>query len=167
MKCQFCQNPATVHLTDIINKKKRETHLCDACAREHNLIPDAKEELNVPALLQFLMSQAKTEQNKDDPLSVACPNCGLKYAQFRAQGRLGCPTDYEVFRSALEPLLERIHRHLRHQGKVPAHFRARKAEQEVAEWRRQLQEAVRAERFEEAARLRDLIRSTGDSLNES
>ncbi len=38
MKCQFCPNPATVHLTDIINQKKREMHLCDACAREPDLV---------------------------------------------------------------------------------------------------------------------------------
>ena len=40
MKCQICDNPATVHLTDFVNKKKRELHLCTKCARERNLIPE-------------------------------------------------------------------------------------------------------------------------------
>ena len=39
MKCMFCDSPATVHLTDIVNKKKREAHLCEECARERNLFP--------------------------------------------------------------------------------------------------------------------------------
>ena len=163
MKCQFCQNPATVHLTDIINKKKREVHLCEECARQHNLIPEAQQELNVPALLQFLMGQALGAKNQGDPNKVACPHCGIKYAQFRAQGRLGCPEDYEVFRAALEPLLERIHRHVRHAGKAPTRHRASRQQAELAELRQQLDEAVRDERYEEAARLRDRIRSMGNA----
>ena len=39
MKCQFCDNPATVHLTDIVNKKKREMHLCEACAASGTCCP--------------------------------------------------------------------------------------------------------------------------------
>lgn len=163
MKCQFCENPATVHLTDIINKKKREVHLCEECAREHHLIPDSQQELNVPALLQFLMGQALGAKSQGDPNSVACPHCGIKYAQFRAQGRLGCPEDYEIFRAALEPLLERIHRNVRHAGKAPTRFRALRQRAEAADLRRQLDEAVRDERYEEAARLRDRIRSMGNA----
>ena len=161
MKCQFCDKPAAVHLTDIINKKKREMHLCEGCAREHNLIPDAQQELNVPALLQFLMSQAEAAKSKSDPGGVACPECGMKYAQFRAQGRLGCPADYELFRSALEPLLERVHRHLRHVGKTPSRFRVQRREAELRRLHEELENAVRDERFEEAARVRDLIRTMG------
>ena len=161
MKCQFCQDPATVHLTDIINKKKREMHLCEECAREHNLIPDAQKELNVPALLEFLMGEARAKKSKGDPNAVVCNHCGLKYAQFRAQGRLGCPADYDVFRAALEPLLERIHRHLRHVGKVPGQHRATRGLVKIEELRMLVDVAVREERYEEAARLRDLIRSKG------
>jgi protein arginine kinase activator len=159
MKCQFCDNPAMVHLTDIIHKKKREMHLCEECAREHNLIPDQQQELNVPALLQFLISQTQAVKGQGDPNSAVCPECGLKYAQFRAQGRLGCPADYDVFRSTLEPLLERIHRQVRHVGKAPGRFRAQRRQAELKEMRQQLEQAVRDECFEEAARLRDRIRS--------
>jgi protein arginine kinase activator len=161
MKCHFCENPATVHLTDIINKKKRELHLCEACARENNLIPEPAQELNIPALLQFLLGQAQNELAKKGSDGTACPHCGIKYAQFRAQGRLGCPEDYEVFRAAIEPLLEKIHRHTRHSGKVPARFRGQRLEADRKELQGQLQEAVHEERFEDAARLRDQIRSMG------
>jgi protein arginine kinase activator len=136
-------------------------HLCEACARHHNLIPEPAQELNVPALLQFLLGQAQGELAKKASSSAECPHCGIKYAQFRAQGRLGCPEDYEIFRAAIEPLLEKIHRHTRHCGKAPACFRAKRREDNQRELRRQLQEAVRDERFEDAARLRDEIRSMG------
>jgi protein arginine kinase activator len=40
MKCMFCDRQATVHLTDIVNKKKRQAHLCEECARERGLLPE-------------------------------------------------------------------------------------------------------------------------------
>jgi protein arginine kinase activator len=161
MKCQFCDNPATVHLTSIINKTKREVHLCENCAQKHNLSSPVQQELNVNALLQFLTGQTPAgtvEQNQND---LICPNCGIKYAQFRAVGRLGCPQDYEVFRDSLEPLLQRIHRSTRHPGKTPGRQRNRAQGMRRQALLDELQGAVREERYEEAARLRDQIRSMG------
>jgi protein arginine kinase activator len=86
---------------------------------------------------------------------LTCPACGLKYAAFRADGRLGCPDDYDAFRPALEPLLERIHRGTRHGGKAP---RAAALRAELSELRGQLAAAVEAENYEDAAELRDRIR---------
>jgi len=32
MKCERCNKPATIHLTEIQGGKKIEKHLCEACA---------------------------------------------------------------------------------------------------------------------------------------
>ena len=162
MKCQICDNPATVHLTDIVNKKKRELHLCEKCARERNLIPEQPgPQLDLKALLNLLMhpfppggQPAAGEDVIEQPVTEACEICGLTLAEFKAEGRLGCPHDYESLRAALEPLLERIHRSTGHTGKAPRAVR-------VQEWKKQMQAAVAAEDYEEAARLRDLIRCSG------
>jgi protein arginine kinase activator len=160
MKCQFCDNPATVHSTEIVNKKKWEVHLCEACARKHNLFNDqAVPQIDLKALLNLLVGPFQLHHpTAHDPAALTCPACGLQYAEFRAEGRLGCPADYDAFRSALEPLLERIHRSLRHAGKAPRTFRRQAREAELRELGKQMQAAVAAERYEEAARLRDLIR---------
>jgi protein arginine kinase activator len=157
MKCQFCDSPATVHLTDIVNKKKREMHLCERCARKHNLIPDQPTpHVDLKALLGLLVGPfAQPHPATADPAALTCPTCGLQYGEFRASGRLGCPDDYDAFRATLGPLLERIHRASAHAGKTPR-AAARKAE--LADLRRRLAAAVGAEHYEEAARLRDLIR---------
>jgi protein arginine kinase activator len=159
VKCQICESPATVHLTDIVNKKKRELHLCERCARERNLIPEQPgPQLDLKALLNLLMhpfpQSGQPEAGEDmieQPVTEACEICGLTLAEFKAEGRLGCPHDYESLRAALEPLLERIHRSTAHAGKAPRAVR-------VQEWKKQMQAAVAAEDYEEAARLRDLIR---------
>jgi protein arginine kinase activator len=79
--------------------------------------------------------------------------------EFKAEGRLGCPHDYTVFRDALLPLVERIHRAVRHQGKVPPSApRHAAAQAELRDLRHCLRRAVEAEAYEEAARLRDTIK---------
>jgi protein arginine kinase activator len=157
VNCQVCgSNPATVHLTDIVQGTKKETHLCQSCAENQQLLQH--QELNLPAILQTLIGQHVGPQ-ADELARLACPTCGIRYMEFRARGRLGCPHDYAVFRNGLEPLLQRIHRSARHIGKSPRHGGARPGHlAEVVELRRQLTAAVTAEAYEEAARLRDLLR---------
>lgn len=157
MKCQLCSNPATVHLTDIVNNQKRELHLCQSCAEAQQLVK--QQELNLPAILQSLIGQHVGPQT-DALARLTCPACGIKYMEFRAQGRLGCPHDYAVFRTGLEPLLQRIHRAARHVGKAPRRGVLSQARQaELVELRRRLQAAVETEAYEEAARIRDLLRN--------
>jgi protein arginine kinase activator len=157
VKCQVCgQNPATVHLTDIVQGKKKDTHLCQSCAEGQQLMQ--QQELNLPAILQTLIGQHVGPQ-ADELARLACPTCGIRYMEFRARGRLGCPHDYAIFRAGLEPLLQRIHRSARHVGKAPRHGAGPPERHEMlVELRRQLSAAVAAEAYEEAARLRDLLR---------
>jgi protein arginine kinase activator len=159
MKCQFCSNQATIHLTDIVGKKKRETHFCESCAREHKILPESKMDPQVPAILEFLFGSQTENAARTEHEDLDCPHCGMKYAQFRGEGRLGCPKDYEIFREQLEPLLTKIQRHMEHTGKVPASFRTGQRDRGLQSLRLQLQEAVTNENYEEAARLRDLIRN--------
>ena len=141
---------------EIVDGTKQEVHLCSGCAEKHHLIKPA--ELNLPAIIQALIGQ-HVGQLTDELARLTCPTCGIKYMEFRAEGRLGCPNDYEVFRAGLEPLLQRFHRAAQHKGKSPRRFPAYAALQtELLELRRQLQTAVEAEVYEEAARLRDLLR---------
>jgi protein arginine kinase activator len=156
VKCQSCSKPATVHLTDIVNGHKKETHLCQGCAEKQQLL--ANQELNLSAILQTVIGP-HLGQPADEVGRLTCPTCGIKYMEFKAEGRLGCPNDYQVFQAALRPLLERIHRSTRHVGKVPHNARRGAARQaELMELRRQLRRAVEAEAYEEAALLRDLLR---------
>jgi protein arginine kinase activator len=156
MKCQSCSSKATVHFTDIIKGDKKEVHLCQSCAEQKQLIKN--QELNFPAILQNLIGQ-HVGQLTDALARLTCPACGIKYMEFRAEGRLGCPNDYEVFRVGLEPLLQRLHRSLQHKGKTPRHGPSLgKTSAEVIELRNRLRKAVETEAYEEAAHLRDLIR---------
>lgn len=157
MDCQSCGKPATVHFTNIVNGKKQELHLCQQCSEDQQLIKN--QELNLSMILQTVIGQhvgATTEELS----RLTCPSCGIKYMEFKAGGRLGCPNDYKVFQSALEPLLERIHRSRRHVGKIPPNATANAAiQRELMDLRLDLRKAVEREAYEEAARIRDRIRA--------
>jgi protein arginine kinase activator len=155
VKCQRCSNPATVHLTNIENNQKLEVHLCQQCAEAQQLLK--KQELNLPAVLQALIGQHVGPWT-DELARLTCPACGIRYMEFRAAGRLGCPHDYNVFRAGLEPLLNRIHRGQRHVGKRPRRAVSLEKQAELVELRQNLRLAVESEAYEEAARLRDLLR---------
>ena len=114
--------------------------------------------MNLTAILQSVIGQ-HVGSATDELSRLTCPSCGIKYMEFKAAGRCGCPLDYQVFRQPMLPLLERIHRGSRHVGKVPPHAREHAALQtELRDLRQQLRTAVEQEAYEEAARLRDLIR---------
>lgn len=156
MKCQLCSKQATMHLSNIVNGQKKELHLCQDCAEKQQLLK--QQELNLSAILQTVIGQ-HVGQLTDELARLTCPTCGIKYMEFKAEGRLGCPNDYQVFQVALKPLLLRMHRSVSHKGKKPRHSLLTTARlAEIVELRQQLRRAVETEAFEEAARLRDLLR---------
>lgn len=160
MKCQLCANAATVHFTKIVKQKVTEFHLCAGCAAKKQ-IPSLGE-LSLSAILQTLIGPHLGPQSEE--LSrLTCSRCGLKYMEFRREGRLGCPADYMAFHLGLAPILQKVHRSVRHLGKVPRRRRDPARGDELLTLRQLLRHAIQAEEFEEAARLRDLIRQKESS----
>ncbi|MFT3881274.1 MAG: UvrB/UvrC motif-containing protein [Gemmatales bacterium] len=153
--CQQCGQPSTVHLSHPMSGQEPfELHLCTACAEKQNIL--VGKELQISAIVQIMISKFGGE-TAEKQARLSCPACGMNYAEFRSQGRLGCPHDYEAFRTGLMPLLERIHRKTVHTGKRPKQ-RPKATPADVLELRKQLREAIHQEAYERAAQLRDLIR---------
>ena len=162
-KCDQCSRPATHHSVEIVNGEKIEKHLCDVHAAEEGLHIKA---VHTP-INELLTNFVKLHSGSTSPTAAtssatakACDNCGLTFAQFREDSLLGCPHCYRAFEHQLGPLLERAHEGgTHHIGKVPR--RAGVGEQRqmaLQRLRRQLDDAVDAEDYELAARLRDDIK---------
>jgi protein arginine kinase activator len=155
MTCQRCSHEATVHLTETVEGQRREVHLCGRCARKVGVVPtEAPPELALDAVVQGLIITHVGEL-VGELSGLTCPDCGLRFMEYRAEGRLGCPNDYSVFARGLLPLLIRAHGATRHVGKV-AHRRPSTLDR--LRLRTRLRDAVAREDYEEAARLRDLLR---------
>lgn len=158
MLCQRCKkNTATLHLTDILKSgERREKHLCDECAVEEGVaIKPTSAPLN-EILTKFVMHQSGLREQAD----LVCPECSLSFVEFRQQGLLGCPHDYEAFASVLDPLIQQAHEGaVQHIGKIPSRAdRTLQARTRLLRLRRELEAAIEREDYETAARLRDEIR---------
>ncbi|MBU0717833.1 MAG: UvrB/UvrC motif-containing protein [Planctomycetes bacterium] len=153
--CQHCkQAKATVHITDTI-PEKHERHLCEACAEAEGVIIKQPQHTTSAILQEFIKHKVAGAGGDDH----TCPRCGITFRQFQVKGQLGCPYDYEAFRSLLLPLIERAHDgSTHHVGKVPSTADSTVRRQTgLFRLRRELQEAVEHENYEEAARVRDAI----------
>jgi protein arginine kinase activator len=153
-KCQRCQSPATLHITEIVGPTHiEEVHLCEQCATKY------AQEGPVKSGAAKGAKELTAEADEGLFSQHACPECGIKFVDFRNSGRLGCPHDYASFREDLLPLLENIHGETRHCGKTPRRYpQTKKTEAELTQLRNRLKQAVSREDYEEAARLRDRIK---------
>jgi protein arginine kinase activator len=96
---------------------------------------------------------------------IRCPGCGFTQADFKKAGRLGCAQCYTTFAEGLESLLKSMHKGTKHVGKVPAVLRqGRDLAERLKHLQKKLDRAVTAEDFEQAASLRDEIKSTKEQI---
>ena len=164
--CERCKKAqATFHMTNIeASGQKQERHLCEHCAIEENLMQPAKPAVDINDLLESFVAAGKSSGGAN-VTDLVCENCGISYIEFRNQGLLGCPHDYDAFAEPLARLLERAHEGgTHHVGKAPKSVGVRRTtQQDVRRLKRTLAEAVAAEDYERAARLRDQIRQLEES----
>jgi protein arginine kinase activator len=151
LKCDLCTNPATVHLTQIVNNKVHKVDLCEACAQAKGVTD--------PSGFSLADLLLKASLNPEIPSSaVRCEQCGFTQSDFKKQGRFGCPQCYETFSSLIEPMLDNMHKGTAHAGKIPEKALERKSiNDRLGELESSLEDAVKAERYEDAARYRDEI----------
>lgn len=164
MLCTCEKKEATIHLTEIVNGQVTELHLCEACAKEQGT--DFKQFLaplqgGLPDLAGMFSKAMGLAPGQD----MKCPSCGMTMRDFEKAGRLGCAQCYETFAPYILPLVKRIHRHDKHQGKVPEYAKllsqkgkkCAPAKSDLEDLRRQLSECIKKESYEDAARIRDEI----------
>ena len=184
LTCNFCSKPATVHFTQIVNNQVHKVDLCEDCAQAKGITDPAGFSLSdlllkgaattpLPLDLQNAPAAATTPDaaaSALDPAASAaaaaiasaaglrCDKCGFTQADFKKYGRFGCPHCYEVFAPMLAPMLENMHKGAAHTGKVPRHAAARKTYHDrLSQLEHTLADAIKAERYEDAARYRDEI----------
>jgi protein arginine kinase activator len=160
MVCDICKkNEATVHLTQIIDNKMLKVDLCESCSKAKGIQETAGFSL---ADLQVGLGSAE-EMGGDAGLK--CGVCGFTQADFKKTGRLGCSACWETFEQGLSSLLKAMHKSDRHVGKVPskaAHTLV--ITERIKQLSGDLEKAVRDEKYEDAAHIRDQIRQLESKL---
>ena len=124
----------------------------------------------------YLTAENKTvsSQSLIDPqppekkTELVCPQCSWRESQLNSSGRLGCENCYKVFSSLLNDALKKMHHGSSHVGKHPSGKGTELGALhcELARLQKRLQQAIAEENYEEAAILRDKIRSKEGKVNE-
>lgn len=178
MLCQNCKKKeANTHIVRTIGNSRVEMYLCPECARECGFTGD----FSISDFLfgDMLASPFLTSQE------TVCPVCHTSFSQISESGNVGCGECYHTFAQKLHPMISRLHSLPFHKGKVPdkklsenkvsaEKENVNKEEKEkkplsvaeqIEELKSKQDEAIKAENFEEAAKLRDKIRELEGGQN--
>lgn len=171
MLCDKCKmRDAKVLYTEIINGAKTEQHLCEECATNYTSFqmenPLLNSDMTLNSLLSTLLGAYQTNTAKKPGHSqpeLICEKCETSYDEFLQRGRFGCSQCYRSFHKELGRTFRGIQGSEAHTGKRPKGYMAPndKIVKDLSEQERlsfELQKAIEKEEYEEAARLRDLIR---------
>lgn len=171
MICENCkQRPATVTVTQSRDNKKVVRHYCSTCSQQLNNM-EAEDPISMQQLFAdwfgiptWSANAPKSQQEVEQP--DACPDCGMTYQQFLHDGKFNCPMCYDAFREQLPQVMKRLHNGaVQHVGKVPGTVNETyQIKQQIDHLRTEMRKAVEEEYFEEAAVLRDQIKTLEQQL---
>ncbi|HIQ75331.1 MAG TPA: UvrB/UvrC motif-containing protein [Candidatus Cottocaccamicrobium excrementipullorum] len=181
MLCEKCKiREANIKYTEVINGVKKEHNLCTQCAKEmdfghYSAIFDG--DFPLGKILSSLLGVEENSQKEEKLQQIVCPTCGTSYQEFVENSCFGCQDCYSVFDLLIRDKIKKLQGSVNHTGKKPKYQKIQAASQtvegqnggEVREpeltpkeqlevLKARLQEAIRKEEYEDAARYRDQIR---------
>lgn len=158
MLCQLCHSAeATVSLIETTEEKQSTLQLCETCAQKRHLGEMiSKPAMAIHELMSSIMQLGQISESMLENLS--CSKCGLQFNKFKQIGRFGCSHCYTAFKTNLLPILRQFHQAEEHKqmSKPKAVLSHQKQAKEL---RKALKDAIKQERYEIAAQLRDQLRS--------
>lgn len=180
MLCENCgENEANVRYTQIVNGVKKEMKLCKNCADELGI---GDMDFNMPINLSSFLSDF-FDDTSDTFLpefikkeELQCDECGMTYDEFVHTGKFGCAKCYDIFSNKIDPILKNLHasnRHIGRKGKITnpvldkdtikkeVEKKETKQDSEISKidsLKEDLKQAIKEERYEDAARIRDEIK---------
>ncbi len=182
MLCEKCKmREASVRITKISDGSVEEHHFCEECAGAFRQGGDVKAaewskaifKLLTEAVIQRMGEKNNTEEN-ERLKKIACPSCGKTYGDFLNDYTFGCPDCYDAFGPSLQQTILSLQGADTHVGKRPSSGRKKKEEkpvpeeltreEEISMLREKMEEAVRNEDYEAAARFRDALREKEGSV---
>lgn len=178
MLCENCgKREANVRYSENINGVKKEMNLCEECSKRLGITEQRV--FRMPSLDfsnffgSFLEDFASMpnfipllEQVKD----VKCESCGYTFNDIVNSGRYGCANCYDVFEDRMEPILKKLQGANRHTGRLgkisdnnvkfdkTSDNNVENENNGKSKLEEELKKAIKEERYEDAAKLRDEIK---------
>lgn len=169
-KCTICGAPATVHITQVVNDKSIRLDLCEKCAQKEGYIASSGLPFSMLASLgESLFNGIKSTSMKIGQL--VCNSCGCSPEIFKKNGRLGCKECYKHLSSMIDSIISNTQKGNKHVGKQPLaastdcqntpckYEESTTTNNTLSDLQNNLRRAIEEERYEDAARIRDEIKS--------
>lgn len=179
MKCENCgKNEANVKYTQIINGEKKQMFLCEECSEKLG-INDIQ--FNMPINFTSFLTDFFDDMNEMAMMpslggiqnELKCSKCGLTWDDFLHTGRFGCSNCYDDFELKVDPILRSLQGATSHIGRlgdvkagnnVKQNLDDKIEEKEtqtltkLEQLKEDLKQAIKEEKYEEAAKIRDEIK---------
>ena len=118
--------------------------------------------------IKFIIRSQNRKLERIDYHMDVCDNCNLKFDDFINTGKFGCAKCYETFERKIDPILKNIHGSNRHIGRLGSiknisnknveEEKKDKKESKLDILKQDLKDAIKEERYEDAAVIRDKIK---------
>ncbi|MBN1836210.1 MAG: UvrB/UvrC motif-containing protein [Spirochaetales bacterium] len=158
MKCEICgAREAVIHIQQVIGKERVDLHLCEECAVERGITSTQDRiELSISNLINGLVEVRK---KKKPAANLVCPGCGSAWEAVNRREKMGCPECYTTFHREIRQALRRALGKAQHRGRLPRRLSTYKTFLvDMVKLKEGLDDALKREDYEKAARLRDRIR---------
>ncbi|MBR2704446.1 MAG: UvrB/UvrC motif-containing protein [Clostridia bacterium] len=192
MLCSNCgKNEANVHYTHVINGDKTEYNLCDECAKKLGIDEmDFSMPISFSNFLGDFFEEDSLLPSFSSNMITKCPKCGLTYDEFAKNGKFGCGDCYETFADRIESVLKNLHGSAKHRGRAPQRLAEKtskltekdekenkndvkvenkplvdKTMEQIDKLNNDIKLAIKEERYEDAAKIRDEIKKLEEKKN--
>ncbi len=185
MLCDNCgKREANVRYSENINGRRKELNLCEECSKKLGISHmDFSIPIDFSSFFGEFMEDFATPEFMpllNEIKALKCNNCGSTFEEIANTGKLGCGNCYDVFEERLDPIIRRMQGANRHVGRVgkvidskidekitnqsiqkekkPNPLENNKKEEQLQKLQEQLKQAIKEEKYEEAAKIRDEIK---------
>lgn len=178
MLCENCgKREANVRYSENINGVKKEMHLCEECSQKLGIsskMDFSMPSLDIPSFFGSFLEDFNTQEFMpllNEVKQLTCDSCGSTFDDIINTGRYGCANCYDVFEDRMDPILKKLQGANRHNGRLgkisdnKMKFendkkldKENKTENKLEKLQEDLKTAIKEERYEDAAKIRDEIK---------
>jgi len=150
---QPCPHKKCIHITEVNSDytAKSCNNMCVFCGVPYvNENDPSIAHAEVTSVFELINNIIKHKQEVKKTVKT-CATCGTTIQDIANTSRIGCPDCYTTFKEELKPFIMNFHKAYKHIGKSPKRI-------DNKDLKKALEEAVKKEDYELAAKLRDDIK---------
>ncbi len=163
MLCDRCHGrEATVHVTQIINGRRSEQHLCQECAAKEHVMQSSFGRLDrdfFSSPIESFFEGRMPSFFGRNPIEIESqPVEEEQEGPMFQEGLRRSPDSYEAFREKIRPAFQKKQADVSEAKEVPVETEDTPTDPKLAELKKALKSCISREDYEGAARIRDQIR---------